>query len=87
MNLSPTTLTTIIVFIINIVVSIVWGRGLNQEGNMIGMGLAIIFQTLLFSTISIILLLIKSLRPIGQGILIGLGINLVVGFSVCTLVH
>lgn len=50
---------------------------------MLGMAIAIVFETVLLAIVGLIFSLYENLRPIGQGLLIGLGLNLVIGFCVC----
>jgi hypothetical protein len=45
----------------------------------------IIWETIILTIIGAIFLLKNESSPIAQGIFIGLGLNLVIGFSVCTM--
>jgi hypothetical protein len=82
--LTPTTLTAIAICIIGLCINI----SANIQGGelrTLAMAGLIIVETIVFGIVGCLFLIHKDLRPIGQGIFIGLGLNLVIGFSVCTM--
>lgn len=85
MNLSPRRLTVIIVSVIGLVLNIGIKLFLDDLYGILMAG-TIFIETIVLGVFGILFLLHKDLRPIAQGILIGLGINLVIGFSVCTVI-
>ncbi len=85
MNLSPRRLTVIIVSVVGLVLNIGIKIFLDDLYGML-MAVTIFIETIVLGIFGFLFLLHKDLRPIAQGILIGLGINLVIGFSVCTMI-
>lgn len=84
-NLSPRRLTIIIVSVVGSVLNIGIKIFLDDLYGILMAGI-IFIETIVFGVFCILFLLHKDLRPIAQGILIGLGMNLVIGFSVCTMI-
>jgi hypothetical protein len=83
--LTPTTLTAIAICIIGLVLNIGIKIFLDDLYGILMAG-TIFIETIVLGVFGTLFLLHKELRPIAQGILIGLGINLVIGFSVCTMI-
>ncbi len=84
MNLSPRLLTILIVCIVGFVLNIGIKLFTDDSHGILTAG-CIFIETIVLAIFGGLFLLHKDLRLIAQGILIGLGINLVIGFSVCTM--
>jgi len=56
----------------------------SSEGSFIGIGLFWIFSLFLQVVVGLILLIPKSRREWGQGVLLGALLGLLIGFSVCS---
>jgi len=85
LNLSPRRLTVIIVSVVGLVLNIWIKIFLDDLYGMLMAGV-IFIETIVLGVFGFLFLLHKDLRPFTQGILIGLGINLVIGFSVCSII-
>lgn len=82
--ITPPVITALATFIICLCINI----SMNNESGiirMMGIAIAIVVETVVLAIVGLIFSLYEHLRPIGQGLLIGLGLNLVIGFCVCTI--
>jgi len=82
--LNPTVFTALSVFLIGLCINLSINTNTHQY-KWAALAGAIILQTIIAGVIGGLFLLHKDLRPVAQGIFIGLGLNLVIGFSICTM--
>jgi len=82
--ITPPVVTALATFIICLCINLSMNNE-TGETRVIGMAMSLIVETFLLTVVGFIFSLIKDLRPIGQGLFIGLGLNLVIGFFVCTI--
>lgn len=85
MNLSPRALTALIVSVAGFVLNLGIKYNNVQDPYLATMASVVVIETIILLIVGLVMLASKEVRPIAQGILIGLGINLVIGFSVCTM--
>ena len=85
MKLSPRALTILIVSVAGFVLNLGVKYFANDSYGILMAG-SIFIETIVLAVFGCLFLFHKELRPIAQGILIGLGINLLIGFSVCTMI-
>jgi len=81
MKNDPRYYTALIVFIIGLMINLY----INLLPNKFALMGAIILETIVLFFVGLILLIFKNTQQVAQGIFIGLGLNLIIGFSVCTM--